>query len=327
MENSCTAPSGSLIPLSKLYSLSPLSDPPAAMAGTVLVEPPATPNDRLCEIITHLHHQIHSLTLEDTAFHAQSTLQKLVDEAKDIVDGYDPYLTTYSSPALTIVHRMVDHGMEVDWDDLHAKGKTQFRLIPEMSAGGYEAVVLCHFARMAKVSTPYVPIVFLLSAEYLSVQARTILEVGMFTGTTTVSLASVPTVERVVTLELEAFLEKHNRPYFDEATVSEKIDVRIGDAMTSLDMLAKEEASFDMVQRLPYTFISSLSRIIAVQVFIDADKPNYKHYFARIMDLNLLAAGGFIAVDNTTFKATPWAPDTERYSMGRDVHEFNQIVR
>lgn len=149
----------------------------------------------------------------------------------------------------------------------------------------------------------------------------------MFTGTTTISLASVPTIERVVTLELEAFLEKHNRPYFEEATVSEKIDVRIGDAMASLDVLAKEGASFDMVLCLPYILISGLLWIITIQVFIDADKPNYKNYFARIMDLDLLATGGFIAVDNTTFKATPWAPDTERYAMGRDVHDFNQIVR
>lgn len=130
-------------------------------------EPPATPNDRLCEIITHLYHQIHSLPLED--FQSKSTLQKLVDEAKGIVDGYDPYLTAYSSPALPIVRRMVDHGMAVDWDDLHAKGETRFRLIPEMSAGGYEAVVLCHFARMAKVSVPYAHIVSPFFAEYRSV--------------------------------------------------------------------------------------------------------------------------------------------------------------
>lgn len=70
----------------------------------------------------------------------------------------------------------------------------------------------------------------------------------MFTGTTTVSLASVSSVEKIVTLELEAYLEKHNRPYFEEAAVADKIDVRIGDAMTTLDALSKEGASFDMVR-------------------------------------------------------------------------------
>ena len=62
------------------------------------------------------------------------------------------------------------------------------------------------------------------------------------------------------------------------------------------------------------------------QIFIDADKPNYKVYFNQVLDLNLLGSGGFIAVDNTTYKASPWAP-TSMFPMGRDIHEFNQIVR
>lgn len=72
----------------------------------------------------------------------------------------------------------------------------------------------------------------------------------MFTGTTTVSLALVPRVEKVVALELEGYLEEHNRPYFDRAGVSDKIDVRIGDALQSLDQLVRENACFDMVSTL-----------------------------------------------------------------------------
>ena len=71
----------------------------------------------------------------------------------------------------------------------------------------------------------------------------------MFTGTTTVSLASLPAVVKIVTLEIEAYLEKHNRPYFDAAGVANKSDVRIGDAATSLGTLAKEGHSFDMVRQ------------------------------------------------------------------------------
>ena len=68
----------------------------------------------------------------------------------------------------------------------------------------------------------------------------------MFTGTTTLALALAPTVEKVVTLELEGYLEKMARPYFDQHEVSEKIDVRIGDALTSLDELIEAKVSFDM---------------------------------------------------------------------------------
>ena len=73
----------------------------------------------------------------------------------------------------------------------------------------------------------------------------------MFTGTTTVSLALVPTVEQVVTLELEAYLEQTNRPFFVQAGVAEKIDIRIGEALSSLDGLSAEGASFDMVRLAP----------------------------------------------------------------------------
>lgn len=70
----------------------------------------------------------------------------------------------------------------------------------------------------------------------------------MFTGTSTVALALVPGVEKVVTLEIEGYLKEINTPYFDEAGVSNKIDVRIGDALTSLNALVNEGASFDMVR-------------------------------------------------------------------------------
>ena len=81
-------------------------------------------------------------------------------------------------------------------------------------------------------------------------QVRTVLEIGMFTGNTTLALAMVPTVEKVVSLELEQFLEQTNRPFFEKSGVSEKIDIRIGDALTSLDKLVEEKASFDMVSCL-----------------------------------------------------------------------------
>ena len=69
----------------------------------------------------------------------------------------------------------------------------------------------------------------------------------MFTGTSTAALALVPTVEKVVTLEIEGYLKEINTPYFEEAGVAHKIDIRIGDALTSLDSLIAQGATFDMV--------------------------------------------------------------------------------
>ena len=72
----------------------------------------------------------------------------------------------------------------------------------------------------------------------------------MFTGTTTISLAMLPSVEKVVALELEGYLESLNRPYFERANVSGKIDIHIGDAKASLDKLSNENQMFDMVSYL-----------------------------------------------------------------------------
>ena len=69
----------------------------------------------------------------------------------------------------------------------------------------------------------------------------------MFTGTTTVSLALVPSIEKVTALDIEPYLLEHNLPSFKEAGVADKIDVRIGNALQTLDQLEQEGASFDMV--------------------------------------------------------------------------------
>lgn len=110
---------------------------------------PASPNERFCDIIARLQQEICSLPSDVSTSRPQ--LQKLVDEAALIVTKQDSYLAEYSSPSLPIVQRMIDEGGAVDWDDLCEKGHTQFRLEPAMSAGGYEAAILCHFARMSKV--------------------------------------------------------------------------------------------------------------------------------------------------------------------------------
>ena len=110
---------------------------------------PNDPNERLHRLITKLQQEIYSVP--PGVITSCSTLRDLIDEAALIATNYDSYVKEHSSPSLPIVQRMLDRGAEVDWAGLRAKGVTQFRLIPEMSAGGYEAVVLCHLARMAKV--------------------------------------------------------------------------------------------------------------------------------------------------------------------------------
>ena len=69
------------------------------------------------------------------------------------------------------------------------------------------------------------------------------------------------------------------RPYWEEAGVADKIDLRIAPALETLDTLIAEgeKGAFDFA-------------------FIDADKTNYQGYFQRALDL--IRPGGLIAVDN-----------------------------
>ncbi|KAI0079516.1 S-adenosyl-L-methionine-dependent methyltransferase [Panus rudis PR-1116 ss-1] len=262
-------------------------------------QPGDTPNDRLAYLIHHLCLELDSMpvSVQETSPGLAKALA-LANEARRVVDGYDEYVARMSSPPHPIVEKMLKEGNERDWERLHKEGKTKFRLIPEMSAGGYEAVALSHLARMSK--------------------AERILEVGMFTGTTTVSLALAPWTKKITTVELEPYLARINRPYFQQAGVARKIDIKIGDAMEVLEELAEEGEKFDMI-------------------FIDADKPSYRQYLNICMSgcsdsggwssyQSLLAQGGMIVVDNTAYKGAPWAPD-ERYPQGKDIDAFNKHVR
>ncbi|TFK51960.1 S-adenosyl-L-methionine-dependent methyltransferase [Heliocybe sulcata] len=241
-----------------------------------------TPLGRLAYVINDLRTNI---TLADSPLSPEA--RQLLEDATRLVNGLDPYMSLMTSPHPPILDKMIKAGDEMDWKQLHEQGKTKFELIPEMTSGSYEAVVLQQLAKTAK--------------------AKTILEIGMFTGTSTVSFALLPAVDRVVTLELEDFLADFSRPYFEEAGVSQKINVKVGDARESLDQLATEGMTFDMI-------------------FIDADKAGYSAYYHKILDNELLALGGTIVVDNTAYKGTPWAPDPS-YHLGSAIHAFNEDVR
>ncbi len=105
------------------------------------------------------------------------------------------------------------------------------------------------------------------------------LEVGTFTGTSALAVAlALPANGSVVALDISRDFTDIARPFWREAGVAEKIDLRIGPASHSLDdMIAAREGPFDFA-------------------FIDADKPGYDAYYERAM--KLVRTGGLIVLDN-----------------------------
>ena len=110
--------------------------------------------------------------------------------------------------------------------------------------------------------------------------ARKCLEIGTFTGYSALAVAAVlPEDGTLIACDISEDFTSHAKPFWREAGVAGRIDLRIGPALDTLDALIAdgETGSFDFA-------------------FIDADKANYQGYFQRVLDL--VRGGGLICVDN-----------------------------
>ncbi|MGW6929013.1 O-methyltransferase [Lentzea sp. NPDC054927] len=134
--------------------------------------------------------------------------------------------------------------------------------------------------------------------------ARSVLEVGTYTGYSTVSLArALPPGGRLVTVDISAKWATVGRPHWERAGVADRIDLRIGPALEVLDGLRDE--SFDLV-------------------FIDADKVNYPRYYEQAV--GLVRHGGLIVIDNTLLDGKVADPsDTDEGTQA--VRELNSLVQ
>jgi caffeoyl-CoA O-methyltransferase len=110
-----------------------------------------------------------------------------------------------------------------------------------------------------------------------AISASRALELGTFTGYSAICVArALPADGTLVACEVSEEWAAIARRYFDEAGLSERIDLRMGPALETLAQLRGGE-QFDFA-------------------FIDADKPNYLAYWEEV--LGLMRPGGLVLVDN-----------------------------
>jgi len=110
--------------------------------------------------------------------------------------------------------------------------------------------------------------------------AKKALEVGTFTGYSSLCVArALPADGRLVCCDVSEAFTRVARDYWREAGVAAKVTLELGPALRTLDRLIAggSAGSFDFA-------------------FIDADKPNYRNYYERCLEL--VRPGGLIAVDN-----------------------------
>jgi caffeoyl-CoA O-methyltransferase len=132
------------------------------------------------------------------------------------------------------------------------------------------------------------------------VAPRFVVEIGTFTGYSALAMAGgLPAGGRIVTCELSEERAAFAQSWFDRSPYGERIDLRVGPALPTLDGLG---GPFDLV-------------------FIDADKEGYTDYYEAVVPK--LAPGGFIVVDNTLRGGDVADPDDDG---GRGMAAFNAHV-
>lgn len=112
------------------------------------------------------------------------------------------------------------------------------------------------------------------------VKAGNALEIGTLAGYSSIWIArALPAGGRLITLEVSAPHAETAKTNFRQAGLEEKIELKLGNAMDSLEKLKNEKFDF---------------------VFIDADKTGYPDYFDKVM--LMVNRGGIVAADNTLRK-------------------------
>jgi predicted O-methyltransferase YrrM len=138
-------------------------------------------------------------------------------------------------------------------------------------------------------------------------KSRLYLEIGTFTGYSALAVAlALPPEGRVTTCEIDATYADIARRHWQRAGVAQKIDLKLGPALDTLDMLLAEGGAecFDMA-------------------FIDADKENILAYYERC--LALLKRGGLLLIDNTLWGGAVADP-VDRDPMTDAIRTLNSSV-
>jgi caffeoyl-CoA O-methyltransferase len=132
--------------------------------------------------------------------------------------------------------------------------------------------------------------------------ARQILEIGTFTGYSSISMAlNLPEGGQIVSLDVNEETTAVARRYAEEASVAGRIDYRVVSA--AIDELQTLDGPFDLV-------------------FIDADKESYVDYYENV--LPKLSEQGFIVADNVLWSGRVLEEDGDESTQA--IKRFNDHV-
>ena len=136
--------------------------------------------------------------------------------------------------------------------------------------------------------------------------AKNILEIGTFTGLSTLSMAlALPDEGSIIALDKNLETNKIALDFFNKANQGKKIKTIVKPALDSLNDIKKENILFDIV-------------------FIDADKTNYTNYYESV--IQLIKKDGLIIIDNVLWHGEV-ADENNNEKFTNIIREFNTHVK
>ena len=136
--------------------------------------------------------------------------------------------------------------------------------------------------------------------------AKNILEIGTFTGLSTLSMSlALPDEGSITTLDKNLETNKIALDFFNKADQSKKIKTIVKPALDSLNDIKKNNIFFDIV-------------------FIDADKTNYTNYYESV--IQLIKKDGLIIIDNVLWHGEV-ADENNNEKFTNIIREFNTHVK
>ena len=132
-----------------------------------------------------------------------------------------------------------------------------------------------------------------------------ILEIGTFTGLSTLSMAlALSNDGKLIALDKNQETNKVAVNFLKKAKQENKVQTIIKPALESLNELIKQNKTFDLV-------------------FIDADKENYKNYYD--LSMNLVQKNGLIIIDNVLWHGEVVDKNNMK-KLTVKIREFNSYV-
>ena len=137
-------------------------------------------------------------------------------------------------------------------------------------------------------------------------KSKKILEIGTFTGLSTLSMAlGLPDDGTLIALDKNTETNSKAQSFFKKANQDKKIKTIVKPALETLEEFKNDNLIFDII-------------------FIDADKDNYKNYYDKVM--RMTKPGSLIIIDNVLWHGEV-ADEENNEKFTRIIRDFNTYVK